>query len=171
MAKIKIKGVEEASKKLSRNLRIEMNKIFRNPVLRKNVGQIIIDDIKKNVNFGTPSERTRKWREVYDKLNTTDPAYSRNKLNATFTGELLEDLKNNVKGFPTALTFEIGHSNKRHKQYQGVTKKIGSRSTYQEISSGLVDNLGYDYFQLTDKAQDQITKLIREELFKLLTNI
>jgi hypothetical protein len=171
MAKIKIKGVKEVSEKLNRNIRIELNKILRDPVLRQRIGQIVVDDIKANVNFGSPAPSTLKWRETYDPINPTDPAYSRNKLNAVFTGELLEDLKNNVRAFPTELTFEIAHSDKRHKKYQGVTKKIGSRSKYSEISEGLVKDLGYDYFKLTKKAQSEITKQIKEELFKLLANI
>jgi hypothetical protein len=171
MAKIKIKGVKEVSERLNRNIRIELNKILRDPVLRQKVGQIVVDDIKANVDFGSPAPGTLKWRETYDQINATDPAYNRNKLNAVFTGELLEDLKNNVRAFPTELTFEIAHSDKRHKKYQGVTKKIGSRAKYSEISSYLVDDLGYNYFKLTKKAQGEITKLIREELFKLLANI
>jgi hypothetical protein len=171
MAKIKIKGVKEVSDKLNRNIRIELNKILRDPALRQKVGQIVVDDIKANVDFGSPAPKTLKWRETYDQINATDPAYSRNKLNAVFTGELLEDLKNNVRAFPTELTFEIAHSDKRHKKYQGVTKMIGSRSKYSEISKGLVKDLGYNYFKLTNKAKDKITELIKEELFKLLTNI
>jgi hypothetical protein len=171
MAKIKIKGVKEVSDKLNRNIRIELNKILRDPALRQKVGQIVVDDIKANVDFGSSAPGTLKWRETYDQINATDPAYSRNKLNAVFTGELLEDLKNNVRAFPTELTFEIAHSDKRHKKYQGVTKMIGSRSKYSEISEGLVKGLGYDYFKLTKRAQSEITKLIREELFKLLANI
>lgn len=171
MAKIKIKGVKEASQKLSRNLRIELNKVLRDPVLRQKVGEIVVADIKENVDFGSPAPSTLKWRETYDQINPTDPAYSRNKLNAVFTGELLEDLKNNVRAFPTELTFEIGHSDKRHKKYQGVTKKIGSRAKYSEISDYLVNDLGYDYFKLTKKAQAEIAKLIKDELFKLLTNV
>lgn len=168
MAKVKIKGVEAAAKKLSINLRVQVLKMFRNPLIRKQVGEIIIEDIKDNVNFKSPEEFTLKWRKRYDPLNKTDPKYSRNKLNATFTGELLEDLKNNVRADTKNLSFVVEHSNKKHKKYQGVTKKIGSRSKYSDISEGLVDKLGYDYFKLTDEARDKITKLVREELFKLL---
>lgn len=171
MAKIKLLGVDKVTRKLNRSLRIEMNKIFRNPVLRKAVGQIIIDDIKQNVDFGSPSPDTLNWRERYDPINKTDPAYQRNKLNAVFTGELLEDLKNNVKGFPTKFSFEIGHSKKLHKKYQGVTKKIGKRTPYDKISQYLIDDLGYNYFQLSKEAKEDITELVREEIFKLLTNV
>lgn len=171
MAKIKIKGIKEVSKKLDKDIRIELNKVLRNPVLRLKIGDIVVNDIKGNVNFGSPAPSTLKWRERYDQINPTDPAYSRNKLNAVFTGELLEDLRTNVRAYPTELTFEVGHSDKRHKKYQGVTKKIGSRAKYSEISGYLVNDLGYDYFQLTKKAQSEITKLIQDELFKLLANV
>lgn len=171
MAKIKIKGIKEVSKKLNKDIRIELNKVLRNPVLRLKIGDIVVNDIKQNVDFGSPAPSTLKWRERYDQINPTDPAYSRSKLNAVFTGELLDDLRTNVRAFPTELTFEIGHSDKRHKKYQGVTKKIGSRAKYSEISGYLVNDLGYDYFQLTKKAQSEITKLIQDELFKLLANV
>lgn len=168
MAKVKIEGLDKVQRALNRNLKIQVNKLFRDEELRKKVGVIVVKDIKENVDMAEASDKTKKWREVYGKLNKTDPAYNKDRIKAVFTGELLEDLKTNVKGFPTERTFEIGHSNKKHKKYQGVTKKIGSRSTYSEISDGLVKKLGYNYFQLTDEAQKEIADLIKEALFKLI---
>lgn len=171
MAKVNIKGIDKLSKTLDRNLKIEVSKLFRNQELRLRIGQIVVKDIKENVNFGSPAESTLDWRKRYDPINFTDPTYRRNKLSAVFTGELLNDLATSIKARPTDRSFEIAHSEKRHKKYQGVTKKIGSRSTYKEISEGLVSNLGYDYFKLTQKTRKLITNEVREELLKLLSNV
>ena len=168
MAKVKISGVDKVQRALNRNLKIQVNKLFRDAALRSKVGEIVVADIKKNYDGGEASKGTKDWRAIYDKINTTDPVYKPTRIKAVFTGELLEDLKNNVKGFPTERTFEVAHSNKRHRKYQGVTKKIGSRSPYSEISKGLVEDLGYNYFTLSKKAEDDITELIREALFKLI---
>lgn len=168
MAKVKIGGIDKVQRALNRNLKIQVNKLFRDISLRKRVGEIVVKDIKDNYDGGEASKGTKDWREIYDKINKTDPVYKPSRIKAVFTGELLEDLKNNVKGFPTERTFEVAHSNKKHRQYQGVTKKIGSKSPYSEISKGLVQDLGYDYFQLTDEAEQEITDLIKEALFKLI---
>lgn len=169
MAKIKVTGIKELSEKLNRNLRIELNKIFSNADLRNRVGEIIVSDIKANTDFGSPAPSTLKWRERYEKTNKTDPAYQRDKLNATFTGELLDDLQKNVKGFPTSLTFEIGHSDKLHSQYNGKKGKIGKKTPYKVISQNLIEELEYDYFRLSQQAQRLIVEEIKKEFFKVLS--
>ena len=168
MAKVKSKGIDQLTRKLNRDLKIMLNKLFRDKNLRLQIGAIVANDIKKNVSFGSPATSTLKWRKRYGPLNNTDPAYSQGKLNAVFTGELLNDLATNVKGVTTTKSFDIEHSDKRHKKYQGVTKKIGSRSPYSEISKGLIDVLGYDYMKISDKARTKIVNLIRQEITKLL---
>lgn len=168
MARVRIKGVQELAKRLNRNLKIQLNKLFRNKALRLKIGAMVIADIKKNVSFGSPEDSTYRWRERYDILNQTDPAYRRNKLNAVFTGELLEDLKNSVRGVPTEKAFEIEHSDKLHKRYQGVNGKIGKRTPYSTISEHLIDDLGYNYLQLSEKGKKQIANLIKDEIAKLL---
>lgn len=169
MAKVRVEGLAEISKQLKRDLRIAAKKLFRNVELRRKVGEIIVQDIKKNANFGAPEKNTLKWRERYDPINNTDPAYQRNKLNAVFTGELLEDLKKNIKANTIKFEYVLEHSKKRHKKYQGVTKKIGSRSPYRDISEGLVEKLGYNYFILKEQTREKITDLVREEFYKLLS--
>lgn len=171
MAKVKLKGIQELSQRLNANLRIQLNKLFRDDKIRKQIGEWIIEDIKNNVDFGSPAKSTLKWRKRYDPINDTDPAYRRGKLNATFTGELLQDLANNIRANPTDMSYTVEHSNKRHSKYQGVTKMIGSMTPYDEISSYLINDLGYDYFQLTPGARAKIVDLIRTEFFKLLANV
>jgi hypothetical protein len=169
MAIIKVNGVKELADKLTRNLRIELNKIFSSNELRETVGQIIVNDIKKNADFGKPAPSTKKWRKTYEPHNATDPEYNRDKLNATFTGELLEDLQKNIKGYPTKLTFEIGHSDKKHSQYKSKDGKIGKKTPYKVISKHLINELGYDYFQLTETAKKLIIEEIKKEFFKVLS--
>lgn len=169
MAKIKVKGIKELSEKINRDLNIEVNKLFRDKDLRDAIGTIIAEDIKTNQNFGVPAPSTLDWRTRYDPVNATDPKYARHKLNATFTGELLDDLASNVKGITTEKAFIIEHSDGRHKKYQGIKKKIGSRSKYKDISEGLVNDLGYDYFNISKEAQTEVTQLVKDKIFQLLS--
>lgn len=171
MAKIKLKGVNDLAKKLNRSLQVEVNKLFRDKTLREEIGRIVVEDIKANYDGGSPAKSTLKWRERYDKLNATDPAYNRNKIKAVFTGELLEDLRTNIKADTTQKQFVMEHSGKLHKKYQGVTKKIGSRTPYNKISEYLIDDMGYNYLQLTDEAREKIVSLVRDKLYRLITNI
>ena len=165
MAKVNVKGVQALAKALNRNLRIVLNKIFRDKKLRELVGDIVVRDIKKNVNFGSATVNTQRTREYLERYNTTDPAYRRSDVKAVFSGRLLDDLANNVKGFPTKSTFEISHSKKRHPGYRtanGNTPKID----YQKLSDILIGDLGYDYFQLSDKAQQEILEAVQDKFFE-----
>lgn len=193
MARIKIKGIDEVSKRLSTNLKIELNKVFRSPELRNFIGDAIVDDIRKNYSK-QPSDVTLAFREFYEQFNATHPEYVRSKINITFTGKLLEDLAKNVKSNTNELTFVVAHSKKKHPGYKSgtgekvrgkkvmvtslkskKTRQLGTtfskqQKSYEEISGYLV-GMGYDYFIVTQKTSDKIVNKVREELFKLLTNI
>jgi hypothetical protein len=168
MAKIKIKGVEELAKSLNRNLRIKFNILFRDKVLRKKIGAMVVADIKKNVDMGPAAKSTVKWRNTHDKLNTTDPAYKPTRVKAVFTGELLKDLGNSVLSDPTEYQFIVEHSDKLHSRYKGKNGPIGKKIAYSKLSEYLIDDMGYDYLQLSDTGKKQITKLIKDEIVKLL---
>jgi hypothetical protein len=171
MANVKIKGINQLEKKLNRSIKIEINKLFRDKDLRLKVGQMIVADIKLNYVGGAPAESTLKWRERYDQLNTTDPQYDRNKIKALFTGELLNDLATNIKADTINKQFVMEHSSKLHKKYQGVTKKIGSRIAFDKLSGYLIDDMGYNYMTISDNVRSEITKLVREKILKLISNI
>jgi hypothetical protein len=172
MANVKIKGIKELAQRLNRNIKIEVAKLFRDADLRAKIGSIIVNDIKLNYEApNPPADSTLEWRRRYDPINKTDPAYRREKIKAVFTGELLEDLAKNIKSNPTNFSFEVAHSNKKHRKYQGKTKKIGGNSTYQEISEGLIEKLGYNYMVLSDEAKTEIAALVRDRVFKLLDKV
>lgn len=169
MARVKIEGIKDLSSRLKRNIRIEVSKLFRDEDLRIQIGDIVVEDIKENADFGRPAESTERWREIYDRLNSTDSSYDRNKLNAVFTGELLEDLRTNVLAVPTEFSYEIGHSNNLHKKYRGKGGLIGTRTPYSEISDYLINGLEYNYMVLSTEAKTRITELIQEKIFELLS--
>jgi phage gpG-like protein len=172
MATVSIKGIKQLEAKLNRNLRIEVNKLFRDKELRDKIGVIVVKDIKDNYESKKPpADGTIKWREIYDPINRTDPAYDRSKIKAVFTGELLEDLRKNIKANTTDKQFVIEHSDKKHRKYQGKTKKIGSQSSYREISRGIIEGHGHNYMALTDEAKKEITNLVREKIFELVSRI
>lgn len=167
MARVKVKGVAELSSKLRRDLRIVLNKMFRDKQLRLKVGRIIEADIKDNVNFGGAADQTILTRDYLKQYNKTDPAYIREDVKLVFSGKLLNDLATSVKGFPTKQTFEIAHSKKSHPGYKtanGRTDKI----PYIELSEYLINDLGYDYIQISEDAQEQIVNLVRDSFFDLL---
>ena len=168
MATIKLKNLKNVQRDVAFKLKVKIRQLLRSNQVRNVVGAMVIKDIKDNITFGAPEKSTLRWRERYDPLNTTDPAYSRTKLNAVFTGELLNDLATNVKADTISSSFVIEHSNKKHKKYQGVTKKIGSRSSYSDISKGLIEDLRYDYLKISKQGRTKITAYIKSELLKLI---
>jgi hypothetical protein len=161
MANVKVKGL----KRVKSNIRKFITRSLRDPVVRKGVGKIVVDNIRAK-NFGPPAKTTKKWRERYDGLNATHPTYARNKINITFTGELLNDLQNNVKSKSTGGQFNyiFEQSNKLHKKYNGVSGKIGSRSKYSEISDGIINKWGYDYLKIDDKTLTKVIKFIQTKV-------
>lgn len=168
MAKIKIKNAKQSAIQLRTKLRIAITKLLQSKDLRNKIGKIISEDIKAR-DFGEPSDRTYKWRQRYDKLNKTDPSYSRGKINVTFTGELLKDLASNVIADTTKKQFIVANSDNLHKKYQGVTKKLGKkRAKFSEIAEGLIKKMGYDYLSFNKETQNKITRLLQQELNKIL---
>lgn len=164
MATVKIKGADILAKTLNRKLRIVLNKVFRDKDLRKLVGKIIADDIKANVDFKEAEDSTIRTREYLERFNTTDPLYNKQRVKALFSGQLINDLANNVKGFPTKQTFEVKHSGKRHKGYKtknGKTKSI----PFQELSDILIDDMKLNYFNITDDAQSRILEAVQNKFF------
>jgi hypothetical protein len=168
MAKVKIKGIDELAKKLNSNLRIQSNKLFRDKDLRAKIGSMIVADIKKNVDMGAASKATIESRKRLEQTNNTDSAYKRGRIKAVFTGELLKDLGSSVVGVPTKSQFEVEHSSKLHKKYKGKNGAIGKRIAFDKLSSILIDDMGYNYIKLSDKAQKDIANLIRDRFLSLL---
>lgn len=164
MARIRVSGL----KGIKSSIRKEITKELRAKELRQTMGALVAESIKDNPQ-GSASKGTVKWRKRYERLNATDPKYNLLTINFTFTGELLEDLKKNVRVATERgkIIFTFANSDKRHRKYQGVTKKIGSRSKYSEIEKGLRD-LDYDYPRLEDGVIEKITKFVREKILTAL---
>ena len=164
MARVKVKGLRQVQTRI----RKEITKELRRKETRELLGSNVVTAIKAK-SLGKPAESTLKWRKRYDPLNKTDKTYSRNNINLTFTGELLGDLEKNTKVATTGkqIVYTFENSDKLHKKYQGVTKKIGSRSPYSLIAKGL-NKLGYEYPFIDKKTIELLNKLIEENLRKAL---
>lgn len=163
MAQVKITGI----KKLKFELRTRVKKALRDKGLRNAIGEQAAKLIKKKT-LGTPAKRTLEWRRRYDPINPTDRAYNRDKINVTFTGELLADLASNVKANTTRFRLIIKNSNKKHKKYNGLKKKIGSRAKYSDISKGLIDK-GYDYLDFSQGDLKKLTKILQVRVVEFIT--
>lgn len=172
MAKVNVNGLNDLAKRLNSKIVIEINKIFSNKNIIKIIAEIIVTDIKNNYErIQGPSKSTIFQRIYLEKYNNTDKAYRRSKIKAVFTGELLEDLKNNIKGSPTEKKFILEHSDKLHSKYLGKSGLIGNNISYKNLSKILVNDLGINYFALTDKAKREINNIIKNEIRKLLTQL
>ena len=122
MAKLKILNL----KKVQTSLRKQITKELRSKEIRTGVAEIIVSDIKDS-NLGTPAKFTKEMREYLEPYNKTDSKYRRGKISANFTGELLQDLINNVKAkFGNGLAiFVLEHSAKGHKPYKQPSDGAG----------------------------------------------
>jgi len=168
MAKIQVKGIKQLASRLNASLRISTNKLFRDTSIRLSIGKIVVSDIKKNVDFGRASQSTIRARKYLEKYNSTDTSYSRSKIKGIFSGELFNDLENNVKGDTNNLEFLVEHTDKNHKRYQGKNGSIGKSISFSKLSSILIDDMGYDYLQLSSKAKKEIVVLVRNRFFDIL---
>jgi|688.fasta_scaffold876883_2 hypothetical protein len=171
-ATVSIKGIKQLEARLNRKLRVQLNRLFRDESLRDKIGEIVVKDIKENyVSKKPPKESTLKWREIHDKINSTDPAYDKNSIKAVFTGELLNDLRNNIKADTNNKKFVIEHSNNKHSKYNGPNGKTGSESPYNKISKGIIEKWKHNYMVLSPEAKEEIANLVREKIFELVSRI
>lgn len=166
MAKLKVKNLS----KVQISIRKEITKALRDKDIRDGVGAIVVDQIQKEP-IPVSSKVTLAWRKYLEKGNQVAKQYKRNFINITFTGELLADLKNNVKASFTAgkAEYVIEQSDKKHKKYKkpnGKTVK-GERKTYKEISEFVIDK-GYNYLTFSSKSKKRVIEFIKKELFKRL---
>lgn len=124
--KVKVLGL----KKVTSLLRKEIIRELRSKEVRRGIADIVIEAIRNNP-IPVTSEVTKSFREYFEQFNTTHPSYRRSQINFTFTGQLLEDLRTNVrlesnrgKGY----SFIFEQSNRLHKGYKfraGTKKATG----------------------------------------------
>lgn len=182
MAVVEIKGLKSFQRKLQTRVKASIRKTLRDKSLRKKVGDIVAQDIRDNYK-ATPKKFTKEMREWLEEFNQTHKDYDRDKINITFTGELLEDLANNIKADTTRLAFVIEHSNKKHKNYKtkgkGLkprkvqvtslktrkTSNVAVKKSYQQISKYIREDHGHDYLKVSTHGQAKIIKLIRNKIF------
>jgi translation elongation factor P/translation initiation factor 5A len=132
MAKLRVKNI----KKVISTFRKEVIKVARSKETRMEVGEIIVEDIQDNP-AATAGPVTRDFREFFEQFNTTDPKYNRSLINITFTGELMKDLRNNVKVDTTSgqIEYIIEQSNKKHKNLKGEPDRK-TKVEYSDLKTG-----------------------------------
>ena len=162
MAKLKVKNL----KQVQTSLRMKIRKELRSKDVAKGVAEVVVGEIQDG-DFGRPSEPYRDWREMNDDLNDTDPKYEIDKINITFTGELLKDLIKNVKASFSGNKSEyvLEHTDGTHKAYKTKSGKT-KRSSYKDISKGVQKY--YPYLKFSSKTQSKVIKFIRDKVFKNL---
>lgn len=180
-------------KQLQSGIRKVVTKQARSKEVREAVGTSVVKQIQAE-RVPVTSEMTKKIRKYLELANKTDPAYNRNFINITFTGELLADLKRNVKASFTKskITYVIEHSDKLHKKYKkptiaqlktigGGTKRRkkgavkrsrtfkGERKTYKQISDYVIAK-GYKYLTFSRKTKQVVLNSIRRTIFRNFNN-
>ena len=166
MAKLKIKNL----KQVQTSIRKEITKGLRDKEIREGVGEIVVDQIQSEP---TPvsSKATIAWRKYLEQSNSTSSRYRRSQINITFTGELLEDLKNNVKArFGSGKAeYVIEQSNKKHRKYKTPSGRPvkGQRQSYKDISDFIIAK-GYNYLTFSSQSKKRVIEFIRIRLFKNL---
>lgn len=189
MTKIKVKNLN----KVQTNLRKTITKALRSKDIQKGVAEIVVSNIKDK-NLGTPAPFTKDMRAYLEQSNKTDPKYKRSQITANFTGELLQDLINNIKTRFNrgAATFVVEHSDKGHSQYKQpkgarfskkkthketkFDKKTGKNKTinrtskipYKFISTMIIKKHGYNYLKPSRKTEADVLRFIRNKIFNKL---
>lgn len=164
MAKLTVKNLRQVQTKIRKDL----TKTLRSKVVRDGVVDIVVDEIQKE--SSNASAVTKKIRKYLERGNTTDPKYKRSKINITFTGELLRDLRKNIKARFTKgkAEYVIEHSGKKHKKYKNPKgKPIGKVVSYKKINEYL-KNLGYDYLTFSGKSKNKVLDFVRKAIRKSL---
>ena len=83
-------------------------------------------------------------------------------------GELLKDLAKNVKADVRNLSMVIEHSDKKHPVLKiGSSRSKQRPKSHAQISQYVIDK-GYNYIQVSDKAQKTIVDLLRKTLLNNL---
>lgn len=139
-------------------------------MIKQGVANVVVDQIRKEA-VSVKSAATKAWRKYLERGNQTNKAYNRDKINITFTGEQLDDLKKKPLVDTTGgkIEYTIQHTNKRHKKYRKPNGRPvkGAAKTYEEIRQYLKD-LGYDYLTFSDKSKKRVIEFIRANIFKNL---
>lgn len=177
MAKLRVKNL----KKVQTQIRKKFTKALRQKDIQKEVGKIIVDDIQDN-SVGKASAATKAWRRYYEPANKPlDPKYDIDEINFTFTGKLMNDLRNNVvTDFKSGqISYVIEHSNKKYPSYKKpkrktrrkkgskkpkASKRFTFKSLYEQIRSL---DFSYDYLIFSNEVKADILKFIRKKLSKI----
>jgi len=178
MAKLRVKNI----KKVISNFRREVTKVARDKETRMEVGEIVVEDIQDNP-VARAGKVTQQFRRYFEKYNSTDPKYKRSQINITFTGELMEDLKKNVKVDTTGgkLEYVIRQSDKQHKNYKSGSKKpkkkiavtnLKTRETKERVYRAThnqvrryVEDKGYEYLKFSQRVIDKLGKFLQNKLY------
>lgn len=176
MAKFRLTNLSKVKSDIKKAVR----KSARDPEIREGIGTLIVNDIQANP-AGSAGEVTKAFREFFEQYNDTDKKYSRGKINITFTGDLMRDLKKNVKANleGDTVTYVIEQSDKPHKNLKsggafkpktvkGKTKKGKTvnrqvKHTHKEIGR-FVEKKGYDYLDFPQRLLDKLSRFIQNRL-------
>ncbi len=113
---------------------------------------------KTGKKFRALKRSTVESRKRLAKTNKTHPAYSPTKPNLTFTGRLLNSVKNKITSKGSSIVMKIDVSG-IHKPYKGKKGELGKPKSNKEIRKSLAD-IGRDPLELSKKAKTKLSRII-----------
>lgn len=173
MAKLRLKNL----RRVQSSLRKEIIKASRDKDIRDGVADVIVKSIQDNP-VKQAELATIKWREYAKKKNPPDPKHIPDKINFTFTGELMKDLRRNakVRTIGNSITYVIEQSDRLHKFYKNrkgraIRPKKG-KSSFKQIYKWLKKKgKKYDYLRFSSKQKAEVASYVKSALLKKLTKI
>jgi hypothetical protein len=158
-------------KKAFDNIERKLKKVTTSKKLLNQIGEFLVEDVKATTRKGRVVDdekfkgnsklkpSTKKWRKKYETVNSTGEAYSTNKSNLTFTGELINSIVYKISGGKLTV-FARG----THSQYTGLKGgKIGKRVKNSDIIKFQSEN-ERTIMSLTKNRAARIRGFIREAL-------
>jgi len=175
MAKVKIKGLL----KLEASLRRKFQKFLDET---KVIGDELLDDLKDEIKDGTSpatgkpfkalAKSTIDKRRKMAKYNSTDSSFSPTKSALTFSGQLVDSIKSNVKILAKSVNITIEATGKRkpYKNKDGSntkgSAKVGNKKLAEIHSKGNASLPKRDIVNISRNRTDKIVKRIKEALLK-----
>ena len=163
--RIRLKNLGELNKIIAK--RVES--VVKNKETGKQITKIVTDGVKER-RISVKSKATLAWRRYFEKGNKTDSKYNRDRINFTFTGDLMRDLINNVKykSGKSRGVYTIEQSKSLHKKMKKPdgTPVKGSAKSYKQINTYL-NKLGYFYLHKVNKKNTKrIVRYLRREILR-----
>lgn len=164
MAKVKFQNT---------NFSLNTSDFFKDKRSTSKISKAIRSELVDNFRSGTgandkpfPALEDTKHRKYIAKNNTTHKDFRLNKSNITITGRFVRSLKVNFKKFvrlknKREARYGLSFTGKHRRYKSNKNKPIGKKAANNSDIADNLDDLGYELYGITKKAQDRIFKVYK----------